>query len=201
VSDDEYLLPDPSGFWDLLTVRIIKDVGKKPKFPHYPPGFLKASEQYRDLKRLFRSEHWESLRTWREYAKRNPESAPTDLLLPSSHDDRENIEYFKDLILAAVFYGEKDVLQAVFDIVTLPKPPDPDMHGIRAAIAAFEDLFKGDSEDDWPDKKEVRELATDILKKAGKPIPVHRQWPRIFDKSGLKALRTSKRKSKRVATT
>jgi hypothetical protein len=169
------------------------------KKSHFPPGFREAGAQYDDDDCIWRSALWEWLQAWREYVKCNPEAAPTEPIEYSGDDDGGSIEEFKNMILEAVFYGDKDILQAVCDIVTLTKPPEPHMHGIRAARAAFRKLFKGDgSEADRPEKKEVRELATDILRKAGKDVPVDRHWPRIFDKAGLKSLRSRKPKSKRA---
>ena len=188
-------------YW--LSVLGIKE-NKKSDFNYapgsYPAGFFAAVQQYTDMKVVFQSEIFEGLRKWREYAKRDPEVAPPCRIMPPSTDDRDAVEYFKDLILYAVFHGQKDILQALLDTVTLTKPPvDPDMHGVLALRRAFNDLFKGGSEDDWPLKKEARERATEILKKAGLPIPkTSSEWARLFRKAGLSELRNATRKSKRV---
>jgi hypothetical protein len=62
------------------------------------------------------------------------------------------------------------------------------MHGIRAAIVAFEQLLSDEelqSKDNWPTKQEVRKRAEEILREAGRALPGERQWPRIFKEAGL----------------
>jgi hypothetical protein len=161
---------------------------------------LQAVKRYTDEKFVLRSEIWGLLQKWRQYAKRNPESTPWfELSRPHPLcDDRVFVTYFKELILASVFHGQKEILQMLLDVVT--KPPDyPDMHNVRAVITAFADLFKGGNEDDWPLKKRVRERAIEILKKAGSSIPkTSSEWARIFRKAGLSELRNAKRRSARL---
>jgi hypothetical protein len=165
-----------------------------------PREYLQAVKRYTDDKFVFRSEIWGLLQKWREYAKSNPESTPWfEMIAPHPLcDDRAFVAYFKQLILAVVFYGEKEIVQALLDVLTQP-PDDPDMHSVRAVIAAFRDLFKGGSEDDWPLKKQVRERAIEILKQARSPIPkTSSEWARIFRKAGLSTLRNAKRRSTRA---
>ena len=156
-----------------------------------------------DMKFVFRSEVWKSLRKWREYVERNPESAPRCKTEPSSTDDRETIEYFKEQILCSVFYGQEDILRALLETVTLPKAPepDPDMDTVRAVMTAFFELYKGGGKDHWPNKTQVREAATVILNQAGLRVPKNepehkRNWPRIFRKAGLRNLPPAPKKSK-----
>ena len=199
MNDREYPLPEWWGLpWDRVTLMRHQRTAVRGRHSDYPPGFLEAVEQYADEKFVCRSEIFEGLRKWREYAERNPESAPSYATRPPSTDDREIVDYFKELILAAVFYGRKEILQTLFDTATLTKPPEPDMRGARAVIAAFCELFKGIGKDDWPLKKEVRERAIEILKAAGSLIPGRREWPRIFRKAGLSELRNAKRRSARL---
>jgi hypothetical protein len=171
----------------------------------YPPGFLKAVEKYADKKFIFRSEIWDGLRRWKQYAKHDPELVPEEHLLSPARVgkfffEREDIENFKNLILFAAFYAQKEILQILLEAATLPKVPEPDMNGVRAVIAAFGELFTGaiseDCSKDWPTKKEVRRKAEEILKKAVLPIPGAREWPRIFRKAGLRELRRASRESK-----
>jgi hypothetical protein len=175
-------------------------VGKK---SDYPPEYLEAVARYTKPNSVFRSEIWSWLRTWRAYVERNPKFEP--ILQPTppyewdppSTDDRETVEFFKDLILAAVFYGQEDIVRALSDTVRLTRSPDPDMHATRAVMTAFADLFKGGDEDDRPTKKEVRERAIELLKKARSPVPeTSPEWARAFKKAGLSTLRTAPRKSK-----
>jgi hypothetical protein len=162
----------------------------------YPPEFLKAVEQYADTKFLFRSELWEGLQKWREHVERNPESAPWYRMIDWSSEDRETGEYFQNLILHAVFFGHQEVLQPLLETAMQHAAPEPDMHGVRAAIQAFSELFEGGDEHDRPTKGEVRDAAAEILTNAGLPIPGRREWPRIFKKAGLSNLRAAPRRSK-----
>jgi hypothetical protein len=201
----EYPLPRRVGFpWDRWTLNRYQEsliVGKK---SDYPPEYLKAVKRDTKPKIVFRLEIWELLQKCREYVKRNPQfepflqPTPPYELTPPSTDEGEFVEWLKELILAAAIYGEKDILQPLSEVATLTKSPEPDMHAVRAVKRAFADLFKGGGEDDWPLKKEVRERAIEILKKAGKPIPkTSSEWARIFRKAGLATLRQARRKSKR----
>jgi hypothetical protein len=174
-------------------------VGKK---SDYPPEYLEAVERYTKPKIVFQSELWGLLRTWRAYVERNLQFEPTLQPTPPyewdppSTDDREIVEFFKDLILAAVFYGQTEILQALHEVATLTRAPDPDLGTVRATITAFAVLFKGGDHNDWPNKKQVRERAIEILKQAGSPTPGEREWPRIFKKAGLSKLSTAPRRSK-----
>jgi hypothetical protein len=209
VNDREYSLPDwrpvPADrvtfmrYWlSVLGIKEDKNSGFNYAPGDYPPGFFEAVRQYTDMKVVFRSEMFEGLRKWRECAKRDPKVVPPCRVMPPSTDDRDAVEYFKDLILYALFYGQKDILQALLDVLTEP-PDEPDMHSVRAVIAAFRDLFKGGSEDDWPLKKQVRERAIEILKEADSPIPKSSsEWARIFRKAALSELRNATRRSTRA---
>jgi hypothetical protein len=174
------------------------DVGK-----NYPREFLQAIDRYTDAKFVFRSEIWQELQRWRQYAKRNPETTPW-FKMTNTHpscDDRVFIADFKELILAAVFRKEEDILRALVDTVRLAQAPEPDMHGVRAAMIAFRDLCKGGvDENNWPLKKEVRERAIEILKENGSLVPGRREWPRIFKKAGLSKLRNATRRSNNRVT-
>jgi hypothetical protein len=174
-------------------------------YPDYPQGFLQAVNRYTKDEFVFRSEIWELLQKWRQYVKRDPESTPWVLLSPPPPyaDDREFVAYFKELILAAVFHGQEDILRALSETVRLaqaPEPaPDSDIESVRAVMKAFRELYKGGGEAHWPLKPEVRAAATDILKTAALPVPSSkRQWSRIFEKAGLAKLRQSRPKSKRA---
>jgi hypothetical protein len=170
----------------------------------YPPGFLKAVGKYADKKFIFRSEIWKELQRWKQYAKHHPGFVPEGYLpsraVPAEFSEREDIENFKNLILFAAFYGQKEILQILLETATLSKAPEPDVYSVRAVIKAFASLFRGartdNCENDWPKKKEVRQMAEEILKEAGRPIPGTREWPRIFRKAGLSGLRSKPRQSK-----
>jgi hypothetical protein len=166
---------------------------------NYPREFRQAVKQYTDAKFVFRSVIWRELQIWRQYVQRNPEYTPSCWSPPSPSDDSVSILHLKMLITAAVFYGQKDILQALSETAILTQAPEPDLDSVHAVIAAFRQLFKGGGEDGWPLKPEVRAAATDILKKTGLPIPESdRQWTRIFNKAGLSKLRQSRRQSKRA---
>jgi hypothetical protein len=183
--------------WFAATLTRYRQTVIKGKESNYPPEYLKAVEEYTNTKFLFRSELWEGLQKWREHVERNPEPPPWYRLINWSTEDRENAEWFQNLLLYAAFFGEKEIIQTLLETVTLTQPPDPDMHAVRAAITAFGNLFKGGGEDDWPLKKEVREAATEILTKASSPIPqTSPEWARVFRKAGLSKLRTARRQSK-----
>ena len=163
----------------------------------YPLEFLEAVKKYADKRFVFRAELFEPLQKWREYAERNPESVPRFDFLGLLSGDYDNIEQFKNLILYAVFHGDKEFLKTLLETLPLTHSPEPDMHSVRAVIAAFCDLFKGGSKYDWPLKKQVRERAIEILKEAASPIPhTQPEWARIFRKAGLKDLPNAKRRSK-----
>jgi hypothetical protein len=171
---------------------------------HYadcPREYLQAVERYTNDKLVFKSEIWQHLQKWRRYEKHNPESTPWFVPSPPPPlcDDRAFVAYFKDLILAAVFYGDENIVRALSDTVRLSQDPlDPEMHAARALMIAFSDLFKGGGEDDWPLKKQVRERAIKILDKARSPIPkTQPEWARAFKKAGLSKLRSATRTSKR----
>jgi hypothetical protein len=170
------------------------DVGK-----NYPREFLQAVKRYTDTKFVFRTEIWQELQRWRQYAKQNPEFAPW-FRITNTHpscDDRVFIADFKELILAAVFYKEDEILRALIDTVRLAQSPEPDMHGVRVVMIAFRDLCKGDDENDWPLKKEVRKRAVEIFEQAGLRIPkTSSEWARLFKKAGLSKLRNATRRSK-----
>jgi hypothetical protein len=165
----------------------------------YPQEFLQAVNLYTDAKFVFRSEIWQLLRTWREYAKRNPTSAPGFWSPPSPGDDSVSILHLQQLIMAAVFYGQEDILRALSETAGLTQAPDSDIDSVRAVITAFSDLFKGGGKDDWPRKNEVKQAAVDILKAAGLSVPSsRRQWTRIFNDAGLSELQSGKRRKRRA---
>jgi hypothetical protein len=199
VSKREYHVPESPGLpWDDEVLSRYRRTLVGDKHSDYPPGFMEAVERYTDKEFVFRSEIFGGLRKWREHVERNPEDGLLCRIRPPTSDDYASTKFFKNLVLVAVFYGNKEILQALFDTVTLTKPPEPDMRGARAVIAAFCELFKGIGKDDWPLKKEVRERAIEILKAAGSLIPGRREWPRIFRKAGLSELRNAKRRSARL---
>ena len=202
VDDDYPLLQDfPGSLWVRGILMRYQMAAVEGNFSDYPQEFLQAVERYTDAKFVFRSEIWRELRRWRQYAKRNPESAPWFLSPPSPLcDDSVFVVHFKELIIAAVFYGQEDILRALFETARLAQAPDPDIEPVRAVITAFRQLFKGGGKDDWPRKKEVKQTAIDILRNAGLPIPSsRRQWTRIFENAGLSKLRSGKRQPKRLA--
>ena len=86
-------------------------------------------------------------------AERNPETAPPVVTTSQPTDERERVERFKELILAAVFYGHKDVIDALFETSTMTNPPGADMLGARDVIAAFCSLYNGGGKKNYPDKK------------------------------------------------
>jgi hypothetical protein len=172
----------------------------------YPPGFHQAVGKYTDEKFVLRLKIWQELQRWRKYALRNPAFWPR-LTITNTHpscDDRVFISDFNEMLLYAAFHGQDDVLQALCETVRLSKPPptpepDSDIESVRAVMKAFTKLFKGGGESDWPLKPEVRAAATEILKKAGLPVPKsRRQWTRIFENAGLAKLHQSRPKSKRA---
>jgi hypothetical protein len=163
---------------------------------------LEAIEKYTEKEFVFQSEIWGWLRTWREYVERNLQFEPIFMgsppyeQTPPSTDEGDIVEYLKNLILCAVFYGQKEILQAVVETAMLTKPPEPYINTVRAVIIAFSNLFTG-AENGYPTKKEVRAAATDILNKARLSAPLDREWPKIFKKAGLSKLPQA-RKSKRA---
>jgi hypothetical protein len=165
--------------------------------------FLTAAGKPADKKFVFRSEIFKRLQKWREHAKRNPKSVPRINFLGLLGGDYDNVESFKDHILRAVFYGDKEFLQTLLDTVALTKPPpEPDMSSERAVIAAFCKLYKGRPRskfwlrDEWPNKTELKEAMFEILKKTGLPRPSERQLKRHIKNAGLQGLRPARRKSK-----
>jgi hypothetical protein len=173
----------------------------------YPPEFLKALEKCADKKSIFRAELWTALQKWKEYIKAHPEfllaSQPVFELLRLWPDERKEAEDFQNLVLNAVFGGDRQLLQLLFEVATLRDAPEPDMNGIRAVIAAFCECFPcGLSEGlyDWSTKKELRAATNEILGKAGLPPLSDRHFTRILnDIVGLgEALQPAKRQPKRA---
>lgn len=200
--------PIDSWFWVAVTKYLSKLITDEDS--DYPPEFLKAMEKYADKKFIFQTEFWTGLQKWKEYIKAHPEFLPDVPALRFWPDERKEAEDFQNLILGAVFNADKDnadkeLLQLLVEIATLSSAPQPDMNGVRAAIAAFCNLFKGahsdDPSNDWPLKGEIRKEAEAILKNDGLPIPGDREWPRIFRKAGLSMLRSGVRQPKRPSTT
>lgn len=195
MSKREYSLPKwPGSPWDYVTLAKHRDKLLGSDRDCYPYLFLKAVQQYTDKKFVFQSEIFEGLQKWREYAKRHPESAPScRRAISPSTDEHQSIEDFKELLLAGAFYDQKEILQTLLETATLIKPPETDMHAVRAVITAFANLWRAGP---CPNKKEVKMAAIEILKEAGSLIPRRREWPRIFRKAGLKGLHTATRRLK-----
>jgi hypothetical protein len=154
---------------------------------------LEAVEKYADTKCVLRSQLFARLQEWRQYAQRNRDSVPRFDFLDALNADSGNVEKFKNAIMYAVFNGDVEFIDALRDAVTMTHAPDPDMDAVRAMIAAFCDLFKGDDVKNWPDKPKVRAAATNILNRAHKSVPdSDRQWTRIFAEAGLSDLLQSR---------
>ena len=154
------------------------------KLPFYkaewPPGFQEACEKYANFGFDSIRDIWEGLSNWREYEEGSPDS------------EREAVAELHAQILEAVRKNDVPFLKKLIKAMELPDSPRQlELNGIRAAIRAFEELFPGNhlrSRDEWPNKQEVRRRAEQILKGAGRPLPVERHWPRIFKKAGLSGL-------------
>jgi hypothetical protein len=180
--------------WDLVSLakHEYKLLGDNQGF--YPYPFLQAVEQYVDKKFVFQLTIWEGLQKWREYVERHPEAAPSCRAPSSSTDERDSVEFFKNLILAAAFCGDEKFLQTLRETAAMNKAPDTNMHGVRAAITAFANLFR--SKKRYPTKKEVKAEAIKILTQTGSLIPGPREWPRIFQKAGLAGLHNATKRLK-----
>jgi hypothetical protein len=162
--------------------------------PEYPPGYLEARETY-----LFTAPDsvagiWDELRYWRGYENGLPE-----LKMFSNPEDHKRVleifakrvEAFKARILQAVLERDSAYLRKLLKAIKLDRRPQLEMPGIRAALAAFEELFveeKLESKDEWPSKQEIQRRAEEILREEGRACPGVRQWPRIFQKAGLAEL-------------
>ena len=161
--------------------------------PEYPPGYLEAYEKYLSATPPPGSvaEIWDELRYWRSYENGLPELKPFSN--PEGHKQAleifaKRVEDFKARILKAVIEPDCAYLENLLKAKKLDRRPQLEMHGIRAAMEAFEELFVDEdleSKDDWPTKQEVRNRAKEILRKAGRALPGERQWPRIFRNAGL----------------
>jgi hypothetical protein len=165
--------------------------------PEYPPGYLEACQKYPSDSAHppagSVTEIWDKLKTWRGYEKGLPElkmllAGNPDLYKRALEVAAQHVEDFKARILKAVIEPDCAYLENLLKAKKLDRPPELEMHGIRAAIEAFEQLFLDESlksKDDWPTKQEVRRQAEEILRKAGRALPGERQWPRIFRNAGL----------------
>jgi hypothetical protein len=167
--------------------------------PEYPPGFLEACEKYpaddAEPDPGSVTEIWDELDLWREYEQGLPKLkkrlSPYALKCELERTN-ESVEEFKARILKAVIESDCAYLKNLLKAVSLDRRPQWKVHGIRAAIEAFDQLFiqKGlESKDDWPTKQELRQRAEEILRKAGRALPGERQWPRILKAAGLSKLR------------
>jgi hypothetical protein len=146
----------------------------------WPPGFLEAWDRYPAFESDSLQEIWESLSNWHKYEKGSPDGA------------REWVTEFQARILEAVRKKESVYLKKLIKAIETPDFPDQlRLDCVHAAVNAFVQLFacKGlRSKDDWPTKQEVRRRTEQILKDAGRTLPVERHWPRIFRKAGLSSL-------------
>src|SRR5271165_3789119 len=159
----------------------------------WPPGYQEAYENYPGFESDSAQESWDGLDNWRRY-----EGQSLHLRAAFKPDEeyreseRETVAEFHAQILKAVYEGNSGYLKKLIKAIESQKrPPGSELNGIRAAIKAFEELFVGrhlHSRDEWPTKQEVRRRAEQILKGAGRPLPVERHWPRIFKKAGLSEL-------------
>jgi hypothetical protein len=156
-------------------------------YGEWPTGYWASRKKYEDIEFWYRMRIWKQLKNWRELAKKYPELKP-ELLLRSSSDERDAVKVFQNEILKAVFEADKDLLAQLIAAATSAEEPELDMHGVRAAHAAFRELFTGKTWKDWPTKGQVRRRAEEILKARGQIIPQKRAWTTIFRKAGLRFL-------------
>jgi hypothetical protein len=212
MSDDERPWPDYpilSWFWLALTKYRSKLIGGEDS--EYPLEFLKAVEEHIDAnkKSILRDELWTALQKWKKYIKAHPKFLPASqpvtefLRLWPPSDERKEAEDFQNLVLNAVFGGDRELLQLLFEIAPLRDAPQRNMNGIRAVIAAFCECFPcGLCEGlyDLSTKKELRAATNEILQKASLPPLSDRQFTRILnDDLGLgRALQPAKKPSKRA---
>jgi hypothetical protein len=153
----------------------------------WPLGYWESNRKYEDKEFWYRMWIWKELKKWRELAQKYPELKP-QLRARSSSDEREAVKVFQNEILKAVFEADKNFLAQLIAAATRAEEPEPDLHGVRAAHAAFRELFTGKTWKDWPTKKRVRSRAEEILAAAGQIIPQTRAWTTIFRKAGLRFL-------------
>ena len=198
--DSEWWEYSPWSWFHAALTKYRSDVIVDEAEADYPPEFLKAVGKYADKKFIFQAELVTALQKWKQYIKAHPELLPNVPCVRLLPDERKEALDFQNLVLGAVFRGDREFLQLLLEVSTLSAAPEPDMHGVRAVIAAFSDLFRGATygegwsySEEWPTKKEVRQAAEVILKKAGLPVPGDREWPRIFRKAGLTKLRSGTR--------
>jgi hypothetical protein len=160
----------------------------------WPVGYLVSKEKYADKKFLARMEIWKALQKWRELAEQYPDLKPKRFLMLTG-GEREEVEDFQKQILSAAFYGNKDnkdFLEHLLEMVSLAESPEPDLHGVRAVHAAFEEFFTGGGLQDWPTKGQVTERAKEILKAAGQLVPQKRALTKILKIAGLSDLRENR---------
>lgn len=167
----------------------------------WPKGYLASKDKYWDWKFFDRMELWKELENWRALAKIKPELKPQRPGINFGYTDLQALKNFQQEILGAVFEGDKRALGRLFEIACQKKAPELDMHGVRAAHAAFEEFFSGGDWHDWPTKNQVIQRATEILRTAGKRIPQKRAWTRILKKAGFSKLLAGSPGRKRKADT
>jgi hypothetical protein len=157
--------------------------------PQYPPGFLEARKKYPSDADEPEADSVTGilcrLDDWRCSERCSEKGFPKVPLMA------EQTEEFKARILKAVLDADLAYLKNLIKAADPHERPQSQIHGIVAAILAFNELFihkNLESKDDWPTKQEVRRRAEEILREAGRVVPGERQWPRIFRNAGLWAL-------------
>jgi hypothetical protein len=176
---------------------------EKYKKIEYPPGYLDAYQKYNIDNLNFEqpldspADIWEQLEDWRDYEKGYPGllekfSADSPFYRQVLESGAADIEKFKARLLKAAFDGDRAYFENLLKVMDYDSWPEPEMHGIRAALQVFDALFIGESKNDWPTKREVRARAEEILKAAGKAVPKKHAWTRILRKAGLGALKPAR---------
>jgi hypothetical protein len=205
VIDDERPWPDyPILSWFRLALMKYRSEVIGGEDSDYPPQFLKAVEEYADKKKkyIFKAELWTAHQKWKDYIKAHPEFLPASQpvvellrgLWPPWPNKRKEAEDFQNLVLNALFSGDRELLQLLIEVATSKDAPKSGMDGIGAVIAAFHECCpctpsEADPEDEdpsddwptWPTKKELHAATNDILIEAGLPPLSDRQFTRILN--------------------